>query len=232
MTPLSVVQVIEHDKSSASAVENEVVLMLSFDHPNIVRAYHYVTYTLASNASNTLAGGPATLGDTTTSSSSLNMVRGLKVADGSSSSNAAQAVVRSSSLPSSSNNLPATAAVGQRKSFSTSRSTLAKQQQQHGEACESEHLGSASRSGRPSPLSVPGQQQQQDHMPDRPGTPIGPSDNQQQQQQAQQLQQQQQGIGDEAIGAAAAGSSDQQQQQCQAETGAAVHPGNPLPGEA
>lgn len=37
-------QVIEHDVSSAAAVENEVQLMFLFNHPNIVRAYHCVTY--------------------------------------------------------------------------------------------------------------------------------------------------------------------------------------------
>uniref|UniRef100_A0A383WBA4 Protein kinase domain-containing protein n=1 Tax=Tetradesmus obliquus TaxID=3088 RepID=A0A383WBA4_TETOB len=37
------VKVIEHE--SASAVENEVQLMLSISHTNVVRAYHYITYT-------------------------------------------------------------------------------------------------------------------------------------------------------------------------------------------
>lgn len=39
------VQVIEYNASSRSDVENEVQLMLSFNHPNIVHAYHCVTYT-------------------------------------------------------------------------------------------------------------------------------------------------------------------------------------------
>lgn len=38
------VKVIEHDSRMAAAVANEVQLMLSCNHPNVVRAYHYITH--------------------------------------------------------------------------------------------------------------------------------------------------------------------------------------------
>eukprot|EP00878_Enallax_costatus_P018455 GHUV01019427.1.p1 GENE.GHUV01019427.1~~GHUV01019427.1.p1 ORF type:complete len:578 (+),score=131.42 GHUV01019427.1:188-1921(+) len=38
------VKVIEHNLDALPAVEEEAQLMLSFEHPNLVRAYHYVTY--------------------------------------------------------------------------------------------------------------------------------------------------------------------------------------------
>lgn len=38
------VKVIEHDSRMSAAVQNEVQLMLSCTHPNIVAAYHYVTH--------------------------------------------------------------------------------------------------------------------------------------------------------------------------------------------
>lgn len=37
------VKVIEHNTDTTVPVEREVTLMLSFNHPNIVRAYHFVT---------------------------------------------------------------------------------------------------------------------------------------------------------------------------------------------
>eukprot|EP00878_Enallax_costatus_P017561 GHUV01018448.1.p1 GENE.GHUV01018448.1~~GHUV01018448.1.p1 ORF type:complete len:235 (+),score=65.39 GHUV01018448.1:2508-3212(+) len=42
---LLVCQVIEYDTCTKDEVENEVQLMFSFDHPNIVQAYRCVTYT-------------------------------------------------------------------------------------------------------------------------------------------------------------------------------------------
>eukprot|EP00878_Enallax_costatus_P015115 GHUV01015827.1.p1 GENE.GHUV01015827.1~~GHUV01015827.1.p1 ORF type:complete len:582 (+),score=126.05 GHUV01015827.1:174-1748(+) len=39
------IKVIEYDITTREEVQNEVQLILSFDHPNIVRAYHCVTYT-------------------------------------------------------------------------------------------------------------------------------------------------------------------------------------------
>jgi hypothetical protein len=38
------VKVIEHNSRMASAVENEVQLMMNCKHPNVVAAYHYVTH--------------------------------------------------------------------------------------------------------------------------------------------------------------------------------------------
>jgi len=37
------VKVIEHNTDTTVPVEREVTLMLSFNHPNIVRAFHFVT---------------------------------------------------------------------------------------------------------------------------------------------------------------------------------------------
>jgi hypothetical protein len=39
------VKVIEHTESTLNAVEAEAQLMLSLNHPHLVRAYHFVTYT-------------------------------------------------------------------------------------------------------------------------------------------------------------------------------------------
>lgn len=38
------IKCIEHDTESNKAVDNEVRLMLATDHPNVVKAFHYVTY--------------------------------------------------------------------------------------------------------------------------------------------------------------------------------------------
>lgn len=38
------IKCIEHDSETSKAVENEVQLMISLDHANIVKAYHYITY--------------------------------------------------------------------------------------------------------------------------------------------------------------------------------------------
>jgi hypothetical protein len=37
------VKVIEHNTDTTVPVEREVTLMLSFNHPNVVRAFHFVT---------------------------------------------------------------------------------------------------------------------------------------------------------------------------------------------
>jgi hypothetical protein len=51
-------QVIEHDSRMAAAVTNEVQLMLSCNHPNVVRAYHYITHAQSrSPAANTTPAG-------------------------------------------------------------------------------------------------------------------------------------------------------------------------------
>eukprot|EP00878_Enallax_costatus_P018623 GHUV01019614.1.p1 GENE.GHUV01019614.1~~GHUV01019614.1.p1 ORF type:complete len:911 (+),score=211.03 GHUV01019614.1:148-2880(+) len=65
------VKVIEHDGGTSAAVENEVELMLSFSHPNIVRAFYCVTFT-KSGPSTTPAGtsaqGRSTAGGTQSTS--------------------------------------------------------------------------------------------------------------------------------------------------------------------
>jgi serine/threonine protein kinase len=38
------IKVMHHDSSTAAAIANEVDLMLSFAHPNVVKAYHFVTW--------------------------------------------------------------------------------------------------------------------------------------------------------------------------------------------
>uniref|UniRef100_A0A383W1M2 Protein kinase domain-containing protein n=1 Tax=Tetradesmus obliquus TaxID=3088 RepID=A0A383W1M2_TETOB len=52
------VKVIEHDTSAAAAaVTNEIQLLLSFNHPNIVKAHHYVTYTQISSTATGSSSG-------------------------------------------------------------------------------------------------------------------------------------------------------------------------------
>ena len=45
------VKVIEHNTDTTVPVEREVTLMLSFNHPNIVRAFHFVTRVYSSEVS-------------------------------------------------------------------------------------------------------------------------------------------------------------------------------------
>jgi serine/threonine protein kinase len=40
------VKVLHHNALSAARVANEVDLMMSFKHPNIVQAYHFVTWVM------------------------------------------------------------------------------------------------------------------------------------------------------------------------------------------
>lgn len=49
------VKVIEHDADTLTAVEAEAQLMLSFEHPNLVRAFHYVTYKQEASATSGIA---------------------------------------------------------------------------------------------------------------------------------------------------------------------------------
>ncbi|WIA34792.1 hypothetical protein OEZ86_013095 [Tetradesmus obliquus] len=51
------VKVIEHDTSAAAAVTNEIQLLLSFNHPNIVKAHHYATYTQISSTATGSSSG-------------------------------------------------------------------------------------------------------------------------------------------------------------------------------
>lgn len=53
------IKCIEHDGDTSAAVENEVQLMLSLDHANIVKAFHYITYrhTLNPNGSSSSQSG-------------------------------------------------------------------------------------------------------------------------------------------------------------------------------
>jgi serine/threonine protein kinase len=51
------VKVIEHTESTLNAVEAEAALMLSLNHENIVRAYHFVTYTQQPQLTSTCSMG-------------------------------------------------------------------------------------------------------------------------------------------------------------------------------
>lgn len=41
---LTVVQVVQHSQAAAASVANEIDLMMGFHHPNLVSAYHFVTW--------------------------------------------------------------------------------------------------------------------------------------------------------------------------------------------
>jgi len=55
------VKVIEHNTDALPAVENEVSLMLKFNHDNVVRAFYCVTYTQTCSSSGN--GGPGSTGE-------------------------------------------------------------------------------------------------------------------------------------------------------------------------
>lgn len=62
------VKIILHDTASSDAVENEIALMVGFNHPNIVRAFHSVTYIKSTQHKNqqhsvSSSGLPATAAD-------------------------------------------------------------------------------------------------------------------------------------------------------------------------
>jgi hypothetical protein len=48
------IKVLQHDGGTASAVANEVDLMMSFNHPNVVKAYHFVTWALNVDAAQSM----------------------------------------------------------------------------------------------------------------------------------------------------------------------------------
>eukprot|EP00878_Enallax_costatus_P017735 GHUV01018633.1.p1 GENE.GHUV01018633.1~~GHUV01018633.1.p1 ORF type:complete len:586 (+),score=150.76 GHUV01018633.1:908-2665(+) len=57
------VKVIEHDRAMAEAVANEVQLMLSCNHPNVVRAYHYITININGSRTGSLGDRYVSSGD-------------------------------------------------------------------------------------------------------------------------------------------------------------------------
>uniref|UniRef100_A0A383W352 Protein kinase domain-containing protein n=1 Tax=Tetradesmus obliquus TaxID=3088 RepID=A0A383W352_TETOB len=86
------VKIISHDTASSDAVENEIALMVGFNHPNIVRAFHSVTYIKSrqhNNQQHSISPGlPATAADLDSFSTSGSSSH---IRQGSSSSQQAQA---------------------------------------------------------------------------------------------------------------------------------------------